>query len=98
MDLSEKQLRFLRGRGHPLKPVILIGKTGLTAGVIAETQRALEDHELIKVRVRAASREQRDAMLAELIGATRSALVSRIGHVGLLYRERAALPRMVLPA
>ncbi len=37
-------------------------------------------------------------MLAELIGATRSALVSRIGHVGLLYRERAALPRLVLPA
>ena len=98
MDLSEKQMRFLRGRGHPLKPVVLIGKTGLTAAVIAETQRALEDHELIKVRVRGASREQRDAMLAELIGATRSALVSRIGHVALLYRERAALPRLVLPA
>jgi RNA-binding protein len=98
MDLSEKQLRFLRGRGHPLKPVVLIGKTGLTAAVIAETQRALEDHELIKVRVRAGSRDERDAMLAELVGATKSALVSRIGHVGLLYRERSALPRLVLPA
>jgi RNA-binding protein len=98
MDLSEKQLRFLRGRGHPLKPVVLIGKIGLSAAIIAETQRALEDHELIKVRVRGASREQRDAMLTELIGATQSALVSRIGNVGLLYRERAALPKLVLPA
>ena len=43
MSLNEKQLKFLRGKAHPLKPVIMIGKTGLSAGVAAETERALID-------------------------------------------------------
>jgi RNA-binding protein len=51
ITLSEKQLRFLRGRAHALRPVIQVGQQGLTEGVRAETARALGDHELIKVRV-----------------------------------------------
>ncbi|HXC58639.1 MAG TPA: YhbY family RNA-binding protein, partial [Steroidobacteraceae bacterium] len=51
MILSEKQRRHLKGLAHPLKPVILMGNAGLTEGVVAETQRALADHELIKVRL-----------------------------------------------
>ena len=43
MPLSDKQLRFLRGRAHALKPVIQIGNNGLTAGVLAETRRALAE-------------------------------------------------------
>ncbi|MFT3905252.1 MAG: ribosome assembly RNA-binding protein YhbY [Steroidobacteraceae bacterium] len=98
MTLSEKQLRFLRGKAHPLKPVILVGQAGLARGVAAETDRALEDHELIKVRIRAADRAARDALLAELVKGTGAALVTRIGHVAVLYRPRRQPPRMVLPA
>lgn len=98
MDLSEKQLRFLRGKAHPLKPIVMVGQAGLAKGVAAETDRALEDHELIKVRVRAADRDTRDALLAELVKSTGANLVTRIGHVAVLYRARKEPPRMVLPA
>jgi len=97
MALSEKQLKFLRGKAHPLKPVIMIGKTGLSAGVTAETERALHDHELIKVRVRTTDREARDALLSELTQQTQSELVTRIGHVAVLYRAHPKLPRLVIP-
>ena len=97
MKLSEKQRRYLRGLAHPLKPVILIGNGGVSEGVVAETKRALHDHELIKVRMTGADREVRDAALEELAKTTSSALVGRIGHVATLYKRRSDLPKIVLP-
>jgi RNA-binding protein len=97
MELSDKQLRFLRGRAHTLKPVIQIGSNGLSPGVLGETRRALADHELIKLRIQAADRAARDAMLAELVSATGSALVTRIGHVAVLFRPNAKLTKIPLP-
>jgi RNA-binding protein len=97
MALTENQLRFLRGKAHALKPLILIGQHGLTDGVCAETDRALTDHELIKVKVRGAERAARDALLCLLAERTGSELVQRIGHVATLYRARTPLPKLVLP-
>ena len=97
MALTEKQLRFLRGKAHALRPVVMLGNKGLTDNVVAETAQALRDHELIKVRVRAADRAQRDALLAQLVARTESTLVARIGHVAVLYRAATPLPRLVLP-
>jgi RNA-binding protein len=93
MPLSDKQLRFLRGRAHALKPVIQIGNSGLTAGVLLETRRALADHELIKLRIQAADRPTRDALLAELVRDTGSALVTRIGHVAVLFQANPKLTK-----
>ncbi len=98
MQLTEKQLRFLRGRAHGLKPLILIGQKALTSGVIAETRRALNDHELIKLRILAADRAARDALLAELVAATQSSLVTRIGHVAVLFKPNPKLSKIPLPA
>jgi RNA-binding protein len=97
MALTDKQQRFLRGKAHALKPVVLTGQKGLTDNVVAETVQALRDHELIKVRVRAADRGARDALLAELVRRSECALVDRIGHVAILYRAAQPQPRMVLP-
>jgi len=97
ITLSEKQLRFLRGRAHALKPVIQIGQHGLTAAVTAETVRALTDHELIKVRVHAADRAERDGAIAALVEQTASSLVQRIGHVAVLFKPRSPLSRIPLP-
>lgn len=97
MALAENQLRFLRGRAHPLKPVILVGQQGLTDAVASETARALGDHELIKVKVRGADRAARDGMLADLARRTGSELVTRIGHVAVFYRRRDHEPRLPLP-
>jgi len=97
MGLSERQRKYLRGLGHVLDPVLLIGQHGVTAGVIAEAQRALHDHELIKVKFRGADREVRDAGLAELATATESILLQRIGHTALYYKRRIDRPGIVIP-
>ena len=98
MQLTEKQRRHLKGLAHPLKPVILMGNSGLTPAVVAETDRALTDHELIKVRLPGLERAQRDAALTALANRTSSTMVTRIGHVAVLYRPHPELPRISLPA
>ena len=97
MTLSEKQLRFLRGKAHALKPVVMLGRKGLTDNVVAETVQALKDHELIKIRVRLGDRSAREALLAQLVSHAACTLVTRIGHVAVLYRAAAPIPRLVLP-
>lgn len=69
----------------------------MTAAVIAEAQRALNDHELIKVKFRGAEREARDAGLTELANATQSVLIQRIGHTALYYKRRTDRPGIVIP-
>ena len=96
MELTQNQRRFLRGRAHDLKPVILIGNAGLTEAVALETARALEDHELIKVKGRGGGREARDSVFEDLARRTGSALVHCIGHVAVLYRP-AKKPTLIIP-
>lgn len=96
-ELSEKQRRHLRGLAHELKPVIRIGNSGLTDAVASETARALNDHELIKVKVPGGDREARDELLGHLARKTASALVHRIGNVAVLYRPHPKLPRILIP-
>ena len=97
MDLSERQRKYLRGLGHTLNPVLLIGQHGVTPAVIAEANRALHDHELIKVKFRGAERDARDAGLTQLATATDSVLLQRIGHTALYYKRRVDRPGIVIP-
>lgn len=97
MTLTDKQRRYLRGLAHDLQPVIMVGNSGLTEGVARETERALNDHELIKLKVRVGNREGRDEIVRQLAERTLSGIVQRIGHVAVLYRARADLPRIVIP-
>ena len=95
--LSDAQRKYLRRLGHDRKPVVLIGNPGLSPNLIAEMDRALTDHELVKVRARVGDRDLRDEMLAELATATRSEVVQRIGHVALYYRRHPTKPGIMLP-
>ena len=96
-ELSERQRRHLRGLAHPLKPVVRLGSAGLTEAVARETERALADHELIKVKAPGGDREARDALFGELAARTASVLVHRIGNVAVLYRPHPQLPRILIP-
>lgn len=87
--LTEAEKKRLRGRGHALHPLVQVGTAGVTPGVIAELDRALHAHELVKVRVSAPDREERDLAVAQLVEASGAALVTRIGHVALLFRPAA---------
>ena len=95
--LSNAQKRYLRGLAHDLKPVVMVGAKGVGPSLLAELDQALELHELVKVKVSAEDREQRDAMIAELIEPSQAALVARIGHVAVLYRRRRENPLVILP-
>ena len=97
MELTERQRKYLRGLGHALNPVLLLGQHGVTPAVIAEAVRALHDHELIKVKFRGAERDARDSGLTELATATGSILVQRIGHTALYYKRRIDRPGIVIP-
>jgi RNA-binding protein len=97
MALSEKQKKHLRRLAHPLSPVVMLGNAGLTAGVITELDRALTDHELVKVSARVGERQSRDAALSEMAARTASEVVQRIGNVGVFYRRSQRLPKILLP-
>lgn len=96
MALKDSQKRFLRQRAHKLKPVVMVGGSGITEGVLNELDATLEHHELIKVRVSAADREERDELVKTLCEKSCSNLVQRIGHIAILYRP-ARKPRLKLP-
>ena len=95
--LSNAQKRYLRGLAHDLKPVIMVGAKGATPALVAELTQALEQHELIKVKVAAEDREARDALVAELVTLSDATLVSRIGHTAVLYRRSSDKPLVILP-
>lgn len=95
--LSNPQKRYLRGLAHDLKPVILVGAKGVTPGLVAELEQALEQHELIKAKIAAEDRETRDAWIDALAEQSGAALVSRIGHTAVLYRRSKDKPLVILP-
>lgn len=97
MALTERQKKHLRRLGHDLHPIVLIGQRGMNSGVVEELKLALEHHELVKLRVRAGSREDRDAILAELASQSASEFVYRIGNVGLFYKKNNTLQKILLP-
>ena len=87
MSLDNGTLKWLRRIGHGLNPVVTLGEKGLTDGVRVEVERALADHELIKVRIPGPDRERRRQLTAEIATATSAECVQTIGHVVLLYRK-----------
>jgi RNA-binding protein len=87
MSLTEKMKRDLRRRGHTLKPVVSIGNAGLNTAVLREIDLSLEHHELMKIRIGAADREQRRAIINEICTRCEAELVQAIGHIALIYHE-----------
>jgi RNA-binding protein len=97
MALSEKQKKHLRRLAHPLSPVVMLGNAGLTDGVVSELDRALTDHELVKVSARVGERDVRNEALASLASRTGAEIVQQVGNVGVFYRRRKELAKILLP-
>ena len=79
--------RQLRSIGHRLKPVVTVAQRGFTDTIRDEINRALVDHELIKISVRRGSRPERKAVIEEICLACNAELIQSIGNVALLYRH-----------
>jgi RNA-binding protein len=86
--LTAAERKALKGKAHKLEPVVQIGAKGLTDEVVAEIERALTAHELIKVRAAAMEREERDTALKEIVLRTAALPVQQVGKVFVLYRKK----------
>lgn len=84
-DLSGAQRRTLRRLAHPLKPAVQLGAAGLSDAVVEAIDRALEDHELIKLKL-VGERGERETLARQAALRTGSELAGTVGRVAILYR------------
>lgn len=86
MPISDSQLRELKGLSQRLKPVILLGTNGLTENVHAEIERALYDHELIKIKLNSKDKAQKADLAKTICNHHQATLITQIGHVITIYK------------
>ena len=85
-ELKGSQRKYLRGAAHSYKPLVQIGKEGLSEGVLTAIDDALEDHELIKVKM-TAQRDEREQFVPVIVARLKCECVGTVGRMAILYRE-----------
>lgn len=88
LTLTIAERRELKAQAHALNPVVMIGKSGLSATVIEELDRGLTSHELIKIKVQVDDRLARNALFEEICEKLSAAPVQHIGKVFVIYRPK----------
>lgn len=94
---NEKQKKHLRGLAHALKPVVMVGDQGLKSSVMTAIEEALQRHELIKVKIKAGERSERDETIVVICEQTGCELIQRVGFVATLYRRNEDKAVIALP-
>ncbi len=97
VKLTGKQIRFLRGRGHNLKPLVNIGKNGLGGTLLRQVEEGLLANELIKVKVLETCPMDKQTCAKEIGAATGAALAQTLGRTLLFYRPHPEHPVMRFP-
>ncbi|WP_028302949.1 ribosome assembly RNA-binding protein YhbY [Oceanospirillum maris] len=87
MSLTSAVKKQYRSIAHHLDPVVIVSENGLSDGLLGEVDRALVDHELIKVRISVSDRESKVLLIEEIRQKTGSELVQTIGKMAVLYRK-----------
>ena len=91
MSLKAAQKKNLRGQAHHLKPLVTVADKGLSDSVIAEIERALNDHELIKVKLRG-DRDIRKTWAQSIAELCKADLVQTIGQIACFYKKHPEKP------
>ena len=94
MKLTGAQIRHLRGLAHHKRTVVTVGHSGLTESVINEVDAVLTAHELVKIKLPAGSRLDKQSTLNQLCASARATSIQLIGRIGIIYRpgEPALIP------
>ena len=87
MKLSNKQKKFLKARAHSLKPVVMVGAKGLSPTVYEEIDLGLNHHELIKIKLPALEKSDKNSLLDSLCKTSNATLVGLIGRIAILFRQ-----------
>ena len=95
--MTGKQKRYLRALGHQLKPLVYIGKSGITPNVVKQVTDNLVAHELIKVKMQKISGPERKRIGERIAAASESTLVQVLGGMILLYKAHPKKPKISLP-
>ena len=88
LALSSAERRALKARAHHLRPTVIVGEAGLTAAVLKEVDLSLTHHELVKLRVLAGDRINRERLIGELCTGLAAFPVQQIGRMLVIYRPR----------
>jgi RNA-binding protein len=91
MQLKANQKKNLRGQAHHLKPIVTVADKGLSESVLAEIERALNDHELIKIKLRG-DREKRKVWVNDIASKCKAETIQTIGQVACFYRKHPENP------
>lgn len=86
MSLTNDQKKRLRNVAHKLNPIVTVGGNGLSENVQLEVDRALEDHELIKVKFAVGDRDLKRQLIKELVDIVEAQLIQEIGNIAVLFR------------
>ncbi len=95
--LTNNQKKFLRSIGHSLKPVVMVGQHGLSDAVLAEIESSMGKHELLKIKIRTESKDEKQQMVDKILDFSKSHLVQVIGNVVVIYRAFDEEPQIILP-
>lgn len=85
--LTINQKKYLRGIAHGLNPMIIIGTNGVTESLMAELESTLAHHEILKIKMAAADRDDRKTIVEHIIKETGALLVQTVGKVLVIYRQ-----------
>jgi RNA-binding protein len=97
MPLTKSHITHLRSLAHHLDPVIIIGQNGVSESLIKELNKALDFHELVKVKIAAGEREDRAGIIETLCEQTAAEKVQAIGKTVTLFRRNPKKPKIELP-
>ena len=97
IKLTNNQKKFLRSKGHALKPVVMVGQHGLSESVLAELESSMNKHELLKIKIRTEGKDEKQKMIDKIIEFSQSYLVQVIGNVMVIYRAFDEDPQIILP-
>ena len=97
MKLTNNQKKHLRKLAHNLRPIVIVGQQGLSYAVLGELESTMTNHELLKIKVRANNREEKQKIVNEILNFSKAALVQVIGGVLVIYRPFNENPSIILP-
>ena len=97
MKLTNNQKKYLRSLAHDLRPIVMVGQQGLSDAVLAELESTMTNHELLKIKVRANDREEKQQIVDKILNFSKAALVQVIGGVLVIYRPFDENPSIILP-
>lgn len=96
-SLSNNQKKYLKGIAHHLNPMLIIGGNGVTDAVMTELEITIAHHELLKVKIASAERDERKEIINYLVENSGALLVQTIGKTCVLFRQKEKDSEFTLP-